>query len=83
MEIWLSGGGPNHLLGHERVNLERGLRPYPMDPLASNGGITVIIPGVNDDELCESGECSGCQSVVVSNRKFIYCPYCGVAVGLS
>ncbi len=52
---------------------------YPEYP--PTGDIQVIIPGMNDNELCQYGECEGCGTTIGSNRKYIYCPNCGKTVG--
>ena len=68
----------------QTLNRENGRRPRPVDlQIPPIGSIVVIIPGMNDDEACQCGECEGCNSVIMSNRKTIYCPFCGIAVGLT
>ena len=51
---------------------------YPDIP--PSGRIIINIPGI---EGMQTGECSGCGTLIESNRKAIYCPHCGTRVGCS
>jgi len=58
-------------------------QPAPLYGEVAEGTIEIIVPGMNDDELCQYGICDGCKTPILANRKRIYCPFCGVPVGLS
>ena len=58
-------------------------QPVPLYEGVVEGVIEIIIPGMNDDELCQYGKCDGCGATILANRKRVYCPFCGVPIGLS
>lgn len=57
------------------------LEDLPDEPLS--GPIQVIIPGWEDDQLCQFGSCATCGAEIHSNCKRIWCPRCGEAVYLT
>lgn len=83
LEAARKGLGRLEMWGKER---EPDVFPVYMDQLhLIQGEITVVIPEKNPNENIplESGTCSGCGFEIASNRKYIYCPLCGVPVFLT
>lgn len=57
-------------------------KPVPLYGGPITETIQILVPGMNGDDLCQDGECGGCGADITANRKRIYCPFCGVIVGL-
>lgn len=58
------------------------IRSRPLDPEHPPKG-TVAVLFFGDGNAHYGGKCHGCNSYIQSNREKIYCPYCGIAVGLT